>query len=138
MCNHLHSNSQPIPEKGIGYKMFRKTKYGLNPITGDDNNFLFYHREWNIWGNNDVHKSIWCNSDTDIYREKYRGFCFFLNIGEALKLYKLWTKEIPEEQDVIYEIRYEKGLGKHIETGITPNDTPYEIALCKEFTLETF
>jgi len=114
MCNHLHDDSKPIKQSGIGWKVF--TKIGNEYYTMAQPLVKFNNEEKNIW--NEKGSNI---GD---------GFCFLLSKHSAEKLRKVWM----DPKCVIKRIRFSKGLGRHIENGIASH-CPISMALCKEFEI---
>lgn len=125
MCNNL-LNAKPIPKTGTGYKLFCKhinyspafygnsyVKYNENKNQDEPTNPL---KRWVIW------KAPVGYGD---------GFCFFLTRKEAKKCLSSFYRDY---RLVIRKIKYRKGLGKRLESGISRN-VPFEIALCKEFKI---
>lgn len=129
MCNLLHEDSQPIPETGIGWKLFRK---GMNgqlltlSVCNEIEHYCFSENESVKW--NDSFKLIW--GAKNVF-----GFCFLLTEELAREVLIKWAFAVAhsEKEFLIARIEYKGGLGKHTELEFLGSDFPVEIALCKEF-----
>lgn len=115
MCNALHNDYKPIPEKGTGWKLFE--------IKGQE------ICQW-------IHKDKYI-SDIPLHKggivswqgNENEGFCFFNDketaryIANSIGIGKL------------LEIEYGGGMGEHMETKLKTNEE-IKIALCKSFRLK--
>jgi hypothetical protein len=121
MCNKLHDDSQPIPEKGIGYKLMLGE--GRLPLV----NFNEY----------EVGHDKWIKIKWKYKWDQFEGFCFFLNLQEAEKAGKAWADDDRVERagrTELWKIEYDGGLGAHKEHGFI-GDKGWNIALCAAFRL---
>lgn len=118
MCSYLHHDSKPIKKEGIGHKIFKNINRPLFTPgriyeCKDKNNFICWNFDF-----------------------KGDGFCFFLNRKEAVKCLNVLKRFNSETYNECFvkKIEYKKGLGKHIEDGIT-KCINFKIALCKQFKI---
>lgn len=120
MCNRLHEDSTPIAETGTGYKLFRQSDEMVFPLISDTINYKVDEDGWVRWNNK--------------FEEEGDGFCFFLTREEAKRALALWSLVSRRTCEVVRQIRYGGGLGKHAETGFITNCL-FVVGLCKEFTV---
>jgi len=123
MCNKLHSDSQPIPAEGVGYKIFRSGPPLLPMCSG-----LSYIEDingWIKWGIGNIFSKM-----------PTSGFCFFLDIEEARRCLQIWIRETRDSPNwyVIEKINYKRGIGTHQEAEMC-DEGAFQIALCKEFQI---
>jgi hypothetical protein len=154
MCNVLHNDGVKIKENGIGYKLFRKDEQGnlINLIKVQRSTMVLIQYalkegdslEWNdeiCWTDKLMMVPYYTRKringklfvDEDYVEKSNAGFCFFLDKQTAIEIKEKWEKAIIHDI-YICKIKYEKGIGKHIETNML-NDTPVNMALCKKFTV---
>jgi hypothetical protein len=117
MCNEFHNrDAKPIPEDGIGYKIFTVIKTGgvLHPLMS----LRLYRRKENDF-------AVWKDNSED------EGFCFFVTRKAAEET--LPHFEHQRGRKVIRTILYKKAVNSKsfIERGMSANDP--RIALCKRF-----
>ena len=134
MCNMLHKDSQPIPEKGLGYKIF------VNDIVNEQ---LLPLTQWQSYEADENGIIMWKDSFYNKDLEKFfpnsivdkKGFCFFLDLEVAKIAYYEWVDDPWSTDDIeIHKISYNKGLGEHIEKEFV--NVSVMIALCQEFKIE--
>jgi hypothetical protein len=114
MCNQLHKDFEPIPEKGRGWKIFSNDR-----------------DQWLQWGKPyeeaDDGWIPWVTPETG------DGFCFFPDFEIAMIVKQLGCLDSMR----IHQIEYEGGLGTFKTTRIIGpyggDGTP--IALCKRFRI---
>ena len=118
MCNYLHSNSVPIPEKGIGYKIFRREGRRIGT--------MIYGQQYKAGPRGIIR---WIHTQKG-------GFCFFLSYEEAKRAANDWQQavEVCRGPLVICRIEYSLGLGKHTHHSFICN-AEYEMALCRAFKI---
>ena len=116
MCNLLHDDSTPIPQKGIGYKLFAVVEEQQCTLTTESKYLI-----------DDDGITRWYG-----YSNEYivrGGFCFLLDRRTAIKAYREWT-ETPSNGNIkLFEIEYSQGIGTHIEHLFVLK--PMKIALCR-------
>ena len=126
MCNELHSDHEKISEEGQGFKIFER-----------NNTALFYfnnsHRQ-----SYESSEDGWIAWNGRYESSKDMGFCIFLSREVAEECFRIIQQEGTSMNNeyqncYILPIEYKEGLGKHIETRITPGD--YEIAIVKQFRI---
>lgn len=139
MCNQLHTDSKPIPEKGYGWKIFYR-----------DNRRASWKRGYRSFM---VHTNPpYVNKDSDSF---YRytaafghgdGFCFFLTEKEAIRTLRFYIDGFSFNPNFssklkIKKIEYRVGIGKHKENIILRHNKKgiinktFNIALCRRFKI---
>ena len=122
MCNRIlrldteGRKVQPIPEKGVGWKIFSiwKSPSDLSSLVKRDD----YEMISDGWIN-------WDGSSSE-------GFCFFLNKEEAERCRKLWCSRM--WNCVVRKIEYEKGIQERDEDKFISGETT-RVALCHKFRI---
>lgn len=130
MCNLLHNNSKPIPEKGIGWKVFQILPKGkLGSWNWPDREYTLSRRYTKWEAKNLNTRGIFY---LDMSSDK-SGFCFYINRKEAIKTRDEYNKKYKARNShiryTVKKIKYRRGLGKHIEEGHG------EIGIVKEYKL---
>lgn len=121
MCNRVHRNNEKIPTKGVGYKIFLKTKKSYAPMLSDNRDITKkYKQRQTGW----IH---WRHS----MRNYGHGFCIFLSRAEAERCMADFAS-IRYKNPVVLEIQYKEGLGAHRESGMV-DGKKYRIAIVKRF-----
>jgi hypothetical protein len=123
MCNSIHNEHQPIPEKGFGWKIFESKN---KPCFGFGNPYEF-DGQWVRW-----------NKDFQACGD---GFCFFLTQKEAQRALDRWWDNF-EANDVrgimdpsnrlIRRIAYQGGLCRQQESNMIDGIT-VTMALCTKW-----
>ena len=123
MCNCLHSCSEPINEKGVGYKLF-------------DGSYLLGNVLTPLFGLRAPYCSRQDGSVHWLKNKSGNGFCFFLTKKEAERLLRELQKgNNPIYKDtIVVKIKYSGGLGKHMENNIISGES-FETALCESFKI---
>lgn len=139
MCNKLHHDSQPIPEKGVGWKLF--FNHG-----GVLHNFVDIYRGYKGTSRRSVgwreRSTGWRGRSTAWYSkprhdEHLRGFCFFRTKPSKKTVKHIIDRMYSSHQrkhGVLCKIEYSGGLGEHMERSFISGKA-YKIALCKQFSL---
>jgi hypothetical protein len=130
MCNTLHADSKPIPEKGVGYKVFRVVR-----LDDDTDEFIpafafskakYFHKgDWIIFKDR-LHETS--------YEEGLAGFTFFPDLSDAKMLFRF----LREDNFILWNyavalIEYDYGLGSHNEHSLIGSP---KIALCRQFKIK--
>ena len=115
MCNRLHEDSEPIPEKGTGWKLFGPDRLSwclARKYLGRDK------KGWVTWSKS---------------RFDEGGFCFFLDKVEAVRV----LCACRTDDNNLFPIEYEGGLGTHEEPSMLgTKHRPPKVALCKRFRIK--
>lgn len=122
MCNRIlrldteGRKVQPIPEKGVGWKIFGIGESSIGPRS------LMYRDYY------EISPDGWINWD----ESSSEGFCFFLNKEEAERCGKLWCSRM--WNCVVRKIEYEKGIQERDEDKFISGETT-RVALCHRFRI---
>jgi len=112
MCNRVHEEGkEPIPESGIGWKIFRKHNSVCKGMYGA------YYFNKNTDGFFRWKSDSYFNQKYEQYRVEF-GFCFFKTREEARKALHLLKNTYVKQYDdcVVRKIKYKKGLASFNST----------------------
>lgn len=129
MCNKIIPSAfhgfdykiEPIPEEGIGWKVFVKgtTTNRLFPVYGEA--VLYEHKDGVVkWNGYEV-----------------EGFCFFLTEEDAKASLEYQMREYSYVIDrVVRKINYKEGQVSRLDPDYSARPAHIRFALCQEFTVE--
>jgi hypothetical protein len=128
MCNKFHDRRVvPIPENGVGYKIFRIIEGKLLPLIRRNDPYRVGEDGYARWEESEPNQFPMSEGEADC------GFCFFPDEKEALEVKRYYQESQCDSRYVVRKIRYEGAIrnSSFVEKGMV--GSPVQIALCKSF-----